>query len=96
MEGPNSAFRGIDIDKPITFTPNEATGKITDTPRHFVNNLSNKVYYGLFDTDKYGGLYFTDDGLVIIDPTIVKFPSAAMHEVLGHRLDSLIGETPVI
>lgn len=96
IEGPNSAFRGIDIDKPITFTPDKVTGEITITPRDYINYLSDLVYYGLFDKKKYSGLYFTENGRVFVDPTTGDPALTAMHEVLGHRLDSLIRETPVI
>ena len=96
IEGPNSYLSGgVDIDKPITFTPDKVTGEITITPRDYINNLSNKVYYGLFDKKKYLGLYFTEDGLVFVDPTINNPAQTAMHEVLGHRLDALIKKTPV-
>ena len=97
IEGPNSYLSGgVDIDKPITFTPDKVTGEITITPRDYINNLSNKVYYGLFDKRKYSGLYFTEDGMVFVDPTLDNGPSIAMHEVLGHRLDALIKKTPAI
>lgn len=95
IEGPNSYLTGgVNIDKPITFTPDKVTGEITITPRDYINNLSSKVYYGLFDEKKYSGLYFTEDGLVFVDPTIGSPALTAMHEVLGHRLDTLIKKTP--
>lgn len=97
IEGPNSYFaKGVNIDKPYTFTPNKATGKITATSRDFVNNLSGKVYYGIFDGRGRSGLNFLNDGIVFVDPTLGKGPLTAMHEVLGHRLDPLImDKTPV-
>ncbi len=86
---------GIDIDKPVTVTPNKVTGEITTTPRDFVNNSSDKVYYGIFgsrDDDlmsrQVGGVYAKDNGVVLADPTVEG--TSAHHEVIGHRLFPIV------
>lgn len=86
---------GVDIDKPVTVTPNKVTGEITTTPRDFVNNSSDKVYYGIFgsrDDDlmsrQVGGVYARDNGVVLADPTVEG--TSAHHEVIGHRLFPIV------
>lgn len=86
---------GVDIDKPVTVTPNKVTGEITTTPRDFVNNSSDKVYYGIFgsrDDDlmsrQVGGVYAKDNGVVLADPTVGG--TSAHHEVIGHRLFPIV------
>lgn len=86
---------GVDIDKPVTVTPNKVTGEITTTPRDFVNNSSDKVYYGIFGTRdddlmsrQIGGVYAKDNGVVLADPTVEG--TSAHHEVIGHRLFPII------
>ena len=86
---------GIDIDKPVTVTPNKATGEITTTPRDFVNNSSDKVYYGIFGSrnegllsEQVGGIYDKGNGVVLADPTLGDV--SAHHEVIGHRLFPIV------
>ena len=86
---------GVDIDKPVTVTPNKVTGEITITPRDFVNNSSDKVYYGIFGSRnddlmsrQIGGVYAKDNGVVLADPTVEG--TSAHHEVIGHRLFPIV------
>ena len=86
---------GVDIDKPVTVTPNKVTGEITTTPRDFVNNSSDKVYYGIFGSRnddlmsrQVGGVYAKDNGVVLADPTVEG--TSAHHEVIGHRLFPIV------
>lgn len=86
---------GVDIDKPVAVTPNKVTGEITTTPRDFVNNSSDKVYYGIFGTRdddlmsrQVGGVYARDNGVVLADPTVEG--TSAHHEVIGHRLFPIV------
>lgn len=86
---------GIDIDKPVTVTPNKVTGEITTTPRNFINNSSDKVYYGIFGSrndgllsEQVGGVYDINNGVVLADPTVGDM--SAHHEVIGHRLFPIV------
>lgn len=82
---------GINLDSKIFVTPNNDTGRILTTPREFMKNSPNYVYYGLFeDPSSWKGLHFPHNGLVMVDPTFGKGFSTAMHEVNGHRRFPLI------
>lgn len=82
---------GINLDSKIFVTPNNDTGRILTTPREFMKNSPNYVYYGLFeDSSPWKGLHFPQNGLVMVDPTFGKGFSTAMHEVNGHRRFPLI------
>lgn len=86
---------GIDIDKPVTVTPNKVTGEITTTPRNFINNSSDKVYYGIFGSrndgllsEQLGGVYDRNSDVVLADPTMGS--TSAHHEAIGHRLFPIV------
>lgn len=82
---------GIDLDSKIFVTSNNDVGRILTTPREFMKNSPNYVYYGLFeDSSSWKGLHFPHNGLVMVDPTFGKGFSTAMHEVNGHRRFPLI------
>lgn len=82
---------GIDLDSKIFVVPNNNTGRILTTPRAFMKNSPNYVYYGLFeDSSPRSGLHFPQNGLVMVDPTLGRGPWTAMHEVNGHRRFPLI------
>lgn len=82
---------GINLDSKIFVTSNNDVGRILTTPREFMKNSPNYVYYGLFeDSSPQSGLHFPQNGLVMVDPTLGRGFWTAMHEVNGHRRFPLI------
>lgn len=81
---------GIDIDSPIPVYPNHETGTIITTPRKFMQDSPNSVYWGIYKDGNYGGEYSPVNGIAIVDPTKMHGPNVAMHEVIGHRRFPLI------